>query len=208
MCVRQLEDGRAEVENQYVRAVRDGGNAEAQAMLEQVFRVVPRKWRGIGEIAESGWVLTPEYAAFDNPVLRGGHDGAVLELLQGRSVMTMDSYVVRPLFFPGGDVSVLAVNGTINDLAMCGAKPLFLTVSFILEEGLETETLWRVVWSMRAAVDAAGVSIVTGDTKVVERGRGDGIHINTTGVGRIEHMRFSSRRNVSQQATRYWSAAI
>ncbi|WP_321390224.1 hydrogenase expression/formation protein HypE [Emcibacter sp.] len=125
-------------------------------------------------------------AAFDNPVLRGGHDGAVLELLHGRSVMTTDSYVVRPLFFPGGDIGALAVNGTVNDLAMCGAKPLFLTASFILEEGLETETLWRVVRSMRAAADAAGVSIVTGDTKVVERGRGDGIYINTTGVGRIE----------------------
>jgi len=126
-------------------------------------------------------------AAFDNPVLRGGHDGAVLELLQGRSVITTDSYVVRPLFFPGGNIGALAVNGTVNDLAMCGAKPLFLTASFILEEGLETETLWRVVQSMRAAADAAGVSIVTGDTKVVERGHGDGIYINTTGVGRIEH---------------------
>lgn len=126
-------------------------------------------------------------AAFDNPVLRGGHDGAVLELLHGRSVMTTDSYVVRPLFFPGGDIGRLAVNGTINDLAMCGAKPLFLATSFILEEGLETETLWRVVRSMRMAAEAAGVSIVTGDTKVVERGHGDGIYINTTGVGCVGH---------------------
>jgi hydrogenase expression/formation protein HypE len=126
-------------------------------------------------------------AAFDNPVLRGGHDGAVLELLHGRCVITTDSYVVRPLFFPGGDIGALAVNGTVNDLAMCGAKPLILTASFILEEGLETETLWRVVQSMRAAADAVGVSIVTGDTKVVERGHGDGIYINTTGLGRIEH---------------------
>lgn len=126
-------------------------------------------------------------AAFDNPVLRGGHDGAVLDMAHGRAAMTTDSYVVRPLFFPGGDIGALAVNGTVNDLAMCGAKPLFLTASFILEEGLETETLWRVVQSMRAAADAAGVSIITGDTKVVERGHGDGIYINTTGVGRIEH---------------------
>ena len=126
-------------------------------------------------------------AAFDNPLLRGGHDGAVLDMGQGRTAMTTDSYVVRPLFFPGGDIGALAVNGTVNDLAMCGAKPLFLTASFILEEGLETETLWRVVRSMRAAADAVGVSIVTGDTKVVERGHGDGIYINTTGVGRIEH---------------------
>lgn len=126
-------------------------------------------------------------AAFDNPILRGGHDGAVLELRHGHSVMTTDSYVVQPLFFPGGDIGALAVNGTVNDLAMCGAKPMFLTASFILEEGLETETLWRVVQSMRAAADAAGVPIVTGDTKVVERGHGDGIYINTTGVGHLEH---------------------
>ena len=126
------------------------------------------------------------FAAFDNPVLRSGHDGAVLELPEGRPVMTTDSYVVRPLFFPGGDIGALAIHGTVNDLAMCGARPLYLSASFILEEGLETETLWRVVQSMRAAACATGVQIVTGDTKVVERGHGDGIYINTTGVGVIE----------------------
>jgi len=125
-------------------------------------------------------------ATFDNPLLRGGHDGTVLEPLHGRSVITTDSYVVRPLFFPGGDIGTLAVNGTVNDLAMCGAKPLYLTASFILEEGLETETLWRVVHSMRSAADAAGVKIVTGDTKVVEHGHCDGIYINTTGVGCVD----------------------
>ena len=124
--------------------------------------------------------------AFDNPVLREGHDGAVLDLPKGRTVMTTDSYVVRPLFFPGGDIGALAVNGTVNDLAMCGARPLYLSASFILEEGLETETLWRVVQSMHDAAEAAGVQVVTGDTKVVERGHGDGIYINTTGVGVIE----------------------
>ncbi|GJL82975.1 MAG: hydrogenase expression/formation protein HypE [marine bacterium B5-7] len=126
-------------------------------------------------------------AAFDNTTLREGHDGAVLELPNGRPVITTDSYVVRPLFFPGGDIGALAVNGTVNDLAMCGARPLYLSVSFILEEGLETETLWRVVQSMRVAANAAGMEIVTGDTKVVERGHGDGIYINTTGVGVIEN---------------------
>ena len=126
------------------------------------------------------------FAAFDNPVLRSGHDGAVLELPKGRPVMTTDSYVVRPLFFPGGDIGALAIHGTVNDLAMCGARPLYLSVSFILEEGLETETLWRVVQSMRAAACVTGIQIVTGDTKVVERGHGDGIYINTTGVGVIE----------------------
>lgn len=96
---------------------------------------------------------------------------------------------MRPLFFPGGDIGALAVNGTVNDLAMCGARPVYLSAGFILEEGLEIETLWRVVRSMRAAADAAGVKIVTGDTKVVGRGHGDGIYINTTGIGVIEHDR-------------------
>ncbi|KZL16265.1 Hydrogenase expression/formation protein HypE [Pseudovibrio axinellae] len=131
-------------------------------------------------------------AAFDNAVLRGGHDGAILDLQNGRTVVTTDSFVVRPLFFPGGDIGTLAINGTVNDLAMCGAKPLFLTSSFILEEGLEIETLWRVVQSMRKAADAAGVLIVTGDTKVVERGHGDGIYINTTGIGCVDHSLFVS----------------
>lgn len=147
-----------------IKLAHGGGGRLMQKLIEEVF-----------------------FAAFDNPLLRSGHDGAVLELLHGRSVMTTDSYVVRPLFFPGADIGALAVNGTVNDLAMCGAKPLFLTASFILEEGLEIETLWRVVRSMRTAADAAGVSIVTGDTKVVERGYGDGIYINTTGIGCIEH---------------------
>ena len=125
-------------------------------------------------------------AAFDNETLSGGHDGAMLDLPAGRTVVTTDSFVVQPLFFPGGDIGALAVNGTVNDLAMCGSQPLYLTASFILEEGLETATLWRVVQSMRAAAETAGVTIVTGDTKVVERGRGDGIYINTTGVGSIK----------------------
>lgn len=113
------------------------------------------------------------------------HDGARLDLSPGRVAMTTDSYVVRPLFFPGGDIGSLAVNGTVNDLAMCGARPLYLSAGFILEEGLPMETLWRVAQSMRAAADAAGVRIVTGDTKVVERGKADGLFINTAGVGRL-----------------------
>ncbi|HNG36977.1 MAG TPA: hydrogenase expression/formation protein HypE, partial [Nitrosomonas sp.] len=114
------------------------------------------------------------------------HDGAVMAFPQDKLVMTTDSFVVRPLFFPGGDIGMMAVNGTINDLAMCGAKPLYLSVAFILEEGLEMATLWRVIQSMRQAADAAGVKIVTGDTKVVERGHGDGIYINTTGIGVLQ----------------------
>lgn len=127
------------------------------------------------------------YAAFGNNDPRKAHDGVVLEIPQSRVAMTTDSYVVRPLFFPGGDIGSLAVNGTVNDLAMCGARPLYLSAAFILEEGLAMETLWRVAQSMRVAADAAGVKIVTGDTKVVEKGHGDGMFINTTGIGVLEH---------------------
>jgi hydrogenase expression/formation protein HypE len=125
--------------------------------------------------------------AFANPLLEVRHDGATFDLNGVRLAFTTDSYVVRPLFFPGGDIGTLAVNGTVNDLAMCGARPLYLSAGFILEEGLPMETLWRVVQSMRQAADAAGVQLVTGDTKVVDRGKGDGIFINTAGVGVIEH---------------------
>lgn len=126
-------------------------------------------------------------AAFGNPLLEARHDGAVLNIPGAKLAFTTDSYVVRPLFFRGGDIGTLAINGTVNDLSMCGARPLYLSAGFILEEGLPMETLWRIVQSMRAAAEAAGVAIVTGDTKVVDRGKGDGIFINTAGVGVIEH---------------------
>jgi hydrogenase expression/formation protein HypE len=100
---------------------------------------------------------------------------------------TTDSYVVHPLFFPGGDIGTLAVNGTVNDLAMCGARPLWLSAGFIIEEGLPMETLWRVAQSMHRAAAAANVHLVTGDTKVVDKGKGDGLFINTAGIGRIDH---------------------
>ena len=125
--------------------------------------------------------------AFGNPLLETRHDAATLNIPGGKLAFTTDSYVVRPLFFRGGDIGTLAINGTVNDLSMSGARPLYLSAGFIIEEGLAMETLWRVVQSMRAAADAAGVSIVTGDTKVVDRGKGDGIFINTAGVGVIEH---------------------
>lgn len=121
--------------------------------------------------------------AFHNPLLDSVHDGATWSVEKGTLAFTTDSYVVRPLFFPGGDIGSLAVNGTINDLAMCGAKPLYLSAGFILEEGLSMEVLQRVVNSMAEAARTAGVPIVTGDTKVVDRGKGDGIFINTSGVG-------------------------
>jgi len=126
--------------------------------------------------------------AFANAELSARHDGARLDLGGGvRLAFSTDSYVVRPLFFPGGDIGTLAVNGTVNDLAMCGARPRFLSAGFVIEEGLPMETLWRVVASMRAAADAAGVTVVTGDTKVVDRGKGDGLYVNTAGIGIIEH---------------------
>ena len=115
------------------------------------------------------------------------HDAVRLELPHGRIALTTDSYVVTPLFFPGGDIGCMSVYGTVNDLAMAGARPLYLTAGFILEEGLSMEVLWQVVQSMQAAAKRAGVKIVTGDTKVVERGKGDGIYINTSGVGIVEH---------------------
>ncbi len=125
--------------------------------------------------------------AFSNPLLDARHDGAVFDVGGGRLALTTDSHVVSPLFFPGGDIGTLAVNGTVNDLAMCGARPLHLSVGFILEEGLAMETLWRVVQSMQCAARQAGVGIVTGDTKVVDKGKGDGVFINTSGVGVVEH---------------------
>ena len=127
--------------------------------------------------------------AFANAALGLRHDGARVDAGGARLAFTTDSYVVRPLFFPGSDIGALAVNGTVNDLAMCGARPLYLSAGFILEEGLPMETLWRVVSSMRAAADAAGVALVTGDTKVVDRGKGDGLYVNTAGIGLVEHDR-------------------
>jgi hydrogenase expression/formation protein HypE len=125
--------------------------------------------------------------AFDNSLLGARHDGATFSVNGSRLAFTTDSYVVSPLFFPGGDIGALAVNGTVNDLAMCGARPLYLSAGFILEEGLPMETLWRVTQSMRRAAEEAGVEIVTGDTKVVDKGKGDGVFINTAGVGAVEH---------------------
>jgi len=122
--------------------------------------------------------------AFDNDWLRQGNDAALLEMPAGhRLAMSTDGHVIAPLFFPGGDIGALSVHGTINDVAMLGARPLYLAASFILEEGLPLADLKRIVESMAAAARDAGVPVVTGDTKVVERGKGDGVFISTTGVG-------------------------
>jgi hydrogenase expression/formation protein HypE len=124
-------------------------------------------------------------AAFRNPWLDQRNDQACLELPPGRIAMTTDSYVVSPLFFPGGDIGSLAVHGTVNDLAMAGARPLHLSAGFILEAGFPLADLRRIVESMARAARVAGVTVVTGDTKVVEHGKGDGVFINTAGIGVI-----------------------
>jgi hydrogenase expression/formation protein HypE len=144
-----------------IQVAHGGGGRKSERLIDSVFR-----------------------AAFDDPELARRHDGARLEL-SGPVAFTTDSYVVQPLEFPGGDIGTLAVNGTVNDLAMCGARPEYISAGFILEEGLSTETLRRIVTSMSKAARAAGVRLVTGDTKVVDRGKADGVFINTAGVGRI-----------------------
>lgn len=138
-----------------------------------------------------GGALTRELVAeilarqLDNPVLRALDDSAVLELDGGAFAFTTDSYVVKPYFFPGGDIGRLAVCGTVNDLAMQGAQPLWLSLGLVLEEGLPVSDLRRIVESIRAAAAEVGAQVVTGDTKVVERGHCEGIYINTAGIGRV-----------------------
>lgn len=139
-----------------------GGGKLTQQLIERVF--LPR---------------------FRNPALEARHDGAVVRAGGARLAFTTDSYVVRPLIFPGGNIGDLAVNGTVNDLAMCGARPLYLSTGFILEEGLEMATLEIIAASMREAARQAGVELVTGDTKVVDKGKGDGVFINTAGIGEV-----------------------
>jgi len=123
------------------------------------------------------------HEAFDNEWLRRGNDQAAFDVGSGRMVMTTDGYVISPLFFPGGDIGSLSVHGTINDVAMAGARPLYLAASFIIEEGFRLRDLKRIADSMGEAARTAGVPVVTGDTKVVERGKADGVFISTTGIG-------------------------
>ncbi|MBL8232080.1 MAG: hydrogenase expression/formation protein HypE [Bryobacterales bacterium] len=146
-----------------------GGGRLSQRLFESVFR-----------------------PAFSNALLDERHDGAIFPG-SARMALSTDSYVVRPLLFPGGNIGDLAVNGTVNDLAMCGARPQYLSCAFILEEGLPMTTLRTVVESMRAAAERAGVQLVTGDTKVVDRGKADGMFITTAGVGEVCHPIAASR---------------
>ncbi len=126
------------------------------------------------------------FSEFDNEYLNKMHDGAVFQTEKGKMAFSTDSFVIQPIFFPGGNIGELAVYGTVNDLACCGAVPKYLSLGFILEEGLPMDDLWKIVQSIKYAADKAGVLIVTGDTKVVEKGKGDKIFINTTGVGIVK----------------------
>jgi hydrogenase expression/formation protein HypE len=164
-----------------------------QQVLERIDRARARKARvkepritlshGAGGKATHNLIDAIFLEAFRNPELEQMSDAASLQVGDARLAFTTDSYVVSPLFFPGGDIGELAVNGTVNDLAMAGARPLVISAAFILEEGFPTDDLRRVVASMAAAARRAGVQIVTGDTKVVQRGKGDGCYINTAGIG-------------------------
>jgi hydrogenase expression/formation protein HypE len=180
----------AKTHDEELDAFRDPGNVPDPLLGSCPLPIFDHKNIVLGH--GSGGKLTAELIdkvflpAFANPVLDKLDDQAVLQVAGAQLAFTTDSFVVTPIFFPGGDIGRLAVNGTVNDLAMSGARPLYLSAAFILEEGLASEDLRRVVESMRAAAEEAGVQIVTGDTKVVNRGKGDQIFITTTGIGVIE----------------------
>lgn len=149
----------------------------------------------------SGGVLTNKLldsGVFDllrNPILDERHDGAFIEM-NGKLAFSTDSFLVSPIFFPGGNIGELAVNGTVNDLAMCGATPKYLSLSFIIEEGLKMNEFWEILTSIKFACEKAGVQVVTGDTKVVEKGKGDKIFINTSGIGQVHPKANISAKNI------------
>jgi hydrogenase expression/formation protein HypE len=175
----------------------DSGDGRERLVLDRIDRVrrAPAKVRGdritlahgAGGKASRSLVEAIFLDAFRNPSLEPLDDAARLRVDGARLALTTDSFVVSPLFFPGGDIGDLAVNGTVNDLAVSGATPKYLTAGFILEEGFPVADLTRIVGSMRDAARVAGVAVVTGDTKVVQRGKADGCYINTAGVGVLDH---------------------
>ena len=139
---------------------------------------------GSGGLLTNRLLESGVFNLLENDMLNQKHDGSVFQL-DGPTAFTADSFVVSPIQFPGGDIGELAVNGTVNDLAMCGAIPKYLSLSFILEEGLSLDVFWEILLSVKLACEKAGVAVVTGDTKVVEKGKGDGIFINTSGIGQL-----------------------
>jgi hydrogenase expression/formation protein HypE len=176
--------------------VSPGPDRSEAAVLERIEKVRRRRPRvredritlahGAGGKATASLIDAVFLEAFRNPELERLGDGAALSVGGARLAFSTDSYVVSPLFFPGGDIGDLAVNGTVNDLAMCGARPLYLSAAFVLEEGFPVADLQRVVASMGRAAAAAGVQVVTGDTKVVGRGKADGCYVTTAGVGLLD----------------------
>ena len=139
---------------------------------------------GSGGILTNRLLDTGVFKLLKNDLLDARHDGAMLNLT-GKTAFTTDSFVISPIFFPGGNIGELAVNGTVNDLAMCGAIPQYMSLSFIIEEGLKMTEFWDILVAIKFACEEAGVKVVTGDTKVVEKGKGDKIFVNTTGIGQI-----------------------
>jgi hydrogenase expression/formation protein HypE len=189
------EQALREAEDPALGHVHDGvdPSSKEQQVLERIDRARRRRAKmkeeritlahGSGGKATHTLIEAVFLEAFRNPLLEPLEDGAVFGVNGSRLALTTDSFVVAPLFFPGGDIGDLAVNGTVNDLAVTGARPLYLTAGFILEEGFPVEDLQRIVESMARAAETAGVQVVTGDTKVVQRGKADGVYINTAGVG-------------------------
>lgn len=181
----------SKAEERAVRVEEAGGQAEIPSPLFGSCPLPIFEHKNIVLGHGSGGKLSAELIAnvfvnrFANPILERMNDSAVLEIDGARLAFTTDSFVVTPLFFPGGDIGTLAVNGTVNDLAMAGARPLYLSAAFILEEGLSAADLMRVADSMQAAAARAGVQVVTGDTKVVDRGKGDKLFVTTTGIGQV-----------------------
>lgn len=150
--------------NERIRLGHGGGGRLTNNLIENVFKPI----------------LSNEY-------LDKLHDGAIIDLPTNKIAFSTDSYVIKPIFFPGGDIGKLSVTGTINDLAMCGAKPLFISLALILEEGFSMDDLKKILKSISQVTNRVGAKVVTGDTKVVDKGKGDGIYINTSGIGIIEH---------------------
>lgn len=169
----------------------------------------------------SGGLLTNKllnnsiFKLLSNPILEQKHDGAIFSI-EGELAFSTDSYVVNPIFFPGGNIGELAVNGTVNDLAMCGAIPKYLSLSFIIEEGLTADEFSQILCSIKKTADNAGVQIVTGDTKVVEKGKGDKIFINTSGIGvvhpkadiKIQNVKAGDRIIISEQIAKHGMAIM
>lgn len=150
---------------------------------------------GSGGILTNRLLESGVFELLKNPLLNEKHDGAIFEL-HGKMAFSTDSYVISPVFFPNSNIGELAINGTVNDLAMCGAIPKYLSLSFILEEGLSFKEFWEIMVSIKYAAERAGVQIVTGDTKVVEKGKGDKIFINTSGIGMLHPKANISTKNV------------